>query len=240
MRSPLLIAILNPLNIAMLVISALAGLLAAWWLFPVGILVWLVMVMLVAFNPSLRMYKQMEKRAPLTQRFQPYYNRLENSQVRIYRVITGVKPKVRQKLNPLWHSLDELVDQAYFFCEQLTVLENHRLVSQRGVNINDNIADLDYRIEHEEDENVRKEFEDSRAALQNRYANMLALGKQLDRAEAHLTTLTSELAQTLTETIRIQSLPPDQLQAEVERLRQNLETEKQRLQDFEMSVPESS
>jgi hypothetical protein len=52
-----------------------------------------------------------------------------------------------------------------------------------------------------------------------------------------LTTLTSELAQTLTETIRIQSLPPDQLQAEVERLRQNLETEKQRLQEFDISVP---
>jgi hypothetical protein len=133
--------------------------------------------------------------------------------------------------------VDELVDQAYFFCEQLTVLENHRLVSQRGVNIKDDIADLDYRIEHEDDENVRKEFEESRAALQNRYANMLALGKQLDRAEALLTTLTSALAQTLTETIRIQSLPPDQLQAEVERLRQNLETEKQRLQEFDISVP---
>lgn len=237
MRSPLLIAILNPLNIAMLAISAAAGLLAAWWLFPIGILLWLVMVILVAFNPSLRMYKQMEKRAPLTQRFQPYYNRLENSQVRIYRVISGVKPKVRQKLNPLWQSVDELVDQAYHFCEQLTVIENHRLVSQRGINIKDEIANLDYRIKHEEDENVRKEFEESRAALQKRYANILALGKQLDRAEAHLTTLTSELAQTLTETIRIQSLPPEQLQAEVERLKQNLEEERRRLQEFDMSVP---
>ena len=48
MRSPFLTALLHPLNLAVLVLSVLAGLVAAWWLFPLGLLFWLVMVTAVA------------------------------------------------------------------------------------------------------------------------------------------------------------------------------------------------
>lgn len=37
-------ALLHPLNIIMFVLSIVAGLVAAWWLAPLGLLLWLIMV----------------------------------------------------------------------------------------------------------------------------------------------------------------------------------------------------
>jgi hypothetical protein len=37
-------AFLHPLNILMLVLAILAGIFAAWWLAPLGLLLWLIMV----------------------------------------------------------------------------------------------------------------------------------------------------------------------------------------------------
>jgi hypothetical protein len=44
MGSPLLTAVFSPLNIAMFVLVILAGLFSAWWLFPLGVILWLIMV----------------------------------------------------------------------------------------------------------------------------------------------------------------------------------------------------
>ncbi len=40
MHSPTFDALLHPLNLATLALAAAAGLCAAWWLFPLGLLVW--------------------------------------------------------------------------------------------------------------------------------------------------------------------------------------------------------
>jgi hypothetical protein len=196
------------------------------------------MVILVLRDPTIRMMQQMEHRAPLAQRFQSYYNRLESTQLRIFRSMSSAGERVRKNLDPIWQATDELVDEAYRFCERMSVLENHRLVSQRGINMKDQLAELDFRIEHAEDPVVRIEFEESRAALQKRYSNMLALSKHLDRAEAHLTGLSSELAQVLTEIIRLQSMEPDQMPAGSDTIRQSLEKERLRLLEFKANIQE--
>jgi hypothetical protein len=52
MRSPLLTALFHPLNLTTLAVAVAAGLCAAWWLFPLGLLVWLIMVVGVARDPA--------------------------------------------------------------------------------------------------------------------------------------------------------------------------------------------
>jgi len=44
MAAPLRTALADRMNLAMLGISIAAGLLAAWWLLPIGLAVWLIML----------------------------------------------------------------------------------------------------------------------------------------------------------------------------------------------------
>jgi len=44
MQSSFRSALFQPLNLAMLGVTILAGVLAAWWLFPIGLVLWLIMV----------------------------------------------------------------------------------------------------------------------------------------------------------------------------------------------------
>ena len=48
MRSPWMSAFTDRMNLATLGIAIAAGLLAAWWLLPVGLIVWAIMMILTA------------------------------------------------------------------------------------------------------------------------------------------------------------------------------------------------
>ena len=71
MRSPVLTALVHPLNLAVLGLSLLAGLLAAWWLFPLGLVVWGAMVVTVSRDARLQFSYRMENREPLARRKAP-------------------------------------------------------------------------------------------------------------------------------------------------------------------------
>jgi hypothetical protein len=51
MRSPLSQALTDRMNLAVLGIAVAAGLLAAWWLFPIGLVVWGIML-IVTINQA--------------------------------------------------------------------------------------------------------------------------------------------------------------------------------------------
>ena len=48
MRSPWMSALIDRMNLATLGIAIAAGLLAAWWLLPAGLIVWIIMVIITA------------------------------------------------------------------------------------------------------------------------------------------------------------------------------------------------
>ncbi len=54
----------------MLALVIAAGLCAAWWLLPVGLILWGMMVLSIARQPALRVGHAMESRIPLAPRFQ--------------------------------------------------------------------------------------------------------------------------------------------------------------------------
>src|SRR5258708_4108597 len=93
-RSPWLTALINPLNLAMLALAVAAGLCSAWWLLPLGLLLWVVMVLGVARDPSLVISSTMDSRAPLAARFQAPFDRIERSHVSLFNPLPSPDPPI--------------------------------------------------------------------------------------------------------------------------------------------------
>jgi chromosome segregation ATPase len=233
MRSPLLTALLHPLNILMLVLSALAGLIAAWWLFPLGLLFWLVMVIAVARDPSLRISHQLQQREPLAQRFQRYFDRIERSQVGVFNSLASAPARTRRALQPVQAEVNVLVDRAYALCKRMTGLENYRVVSQSRADMQLDLQQIEAKIQQADDALVKREYEESRQALQERLAKLDAVSTHLERVEAQLMSLTNEMDAIVTEVIRLQAVGPEDATRSVPALVKKIREEAEQLRQFE-------
>jgi chromosome segregation ATPase len=233
MRSPILTALFHPLNILMAGLTLFAGLVSAWWLFPVGLLLWFIMVMVVARDPSLRMNHQMQSREPLAQRFQRYFDRIERAQLSVFNSLSSAPPATRRALQSVQNEMEALTRQAYALCKRMTSLENYRLVSQSQYDLEGDLGRLDEAVEGAEDALVRREYEESRRALEGRLEKLRAVSTQLDRVEAQLMSLSNELDGTVTEIIRLQAMGPEDAAAGAKPLVTRLREEGAQLREFE-------
>ena len=112
MRSPLTTALLNPFNLVMPVLAVLAGLLVAWWLFPLGLLLWVIMVATIANDKALRINYNMEARlGTLPSRFQDPYSKAVRAQMRIFNSLLNVGGENRRALEPLQGAVETLVEE---------------------------------------------------------------------------------------------------------------------------------
>jgi hypothetical protein len=106
MRSPVVTALAHPLNLLMLMTSAVAGLISAWWLFPVGLLFWLIMVVMVARDPALKLNVEKGRRTSLAQRFQRYFDRIERAQVSVFNGLSHASPEVKRAMQPVQNEME--------------------------------------------------------------------------------------------------------------------------------------
>lgn len=236
MRSPLLTALFHPLNLLMLGLSVFAGLIAAWWLFPLGLLFWLIMVSAVARDPSLRISYQLQRRAPLAQRFQRYFDRIERSQVGIFNTLASAPARTRRALQPIQGEIGALVARAYTLGQRMTVLENYRLVSQSHTDMEADLRQIDAKIASAEDALIKREYEESRQALQERLAKLKAVSTQLERVEAQLVSLANEMDGIATEVVRLQALGAEDAARHVSGLVAKIREQAAQLKEFERSA----
>jgi hypothetical protein len=208
MRSPFLTGLLHPLNMAMLGLAAIAGLLAAWWLFPLGLLLWLVMVVVVSRDPSLRISHEMHSREPIARRFQSYFARIERAQVRVFNSLASAPSRTRKALEPVQDEMESLTKQVHRLCRRMTALENYRLVSESTTNLQDDLNQVDGAIARATDPRVKQEYEDSRRTLLERIAKLKLVASDVDRVEAQLLGLANEMDGIVTEVIRLQAAGP--------------------------------
>jgi chromosome segregation ATPase len=233
MRSPFLTALLHPLNMIMLGLALFAGLFSAWWLFPIGLLFWLIMVLRVARDPTLRFNHQMQERAPLAQRFQRYFDRIERAQLGVFNTLSSAPNATRRVLQPVQTELELLTDQVYALGKRMTTLENYRMVTQSQSDLEHDLQELNETIEQTEDDLVRREYEESRQSLQNRLDKLKAVSTQLERVEAQLMSLSNELDATVTEVIRLQAMGADSAKQFVPELTERLRQQRLQLREFE-------
>jgi len=233
MRSPFLIALLHPLNLLMVGLAVGAGLISAWWLFPVGLLFWLIMVVAVYREPSLRMSHQMQSRKPLAQRFQQYFDRIERAQLGVFNSLASAPKRMQRTLQPLQAELEALTRQVYRLCQRMTGLENYRLVSQSRADLQTDLQHITDKLEQAKDPVIRREYEESRQAIAARLTKLETVSTQLERVEAQLLSLANEMDGVVTEVIRLQAMGPEDAARFVPDLAQQLQEQRTSLQAFE-------
>jgi chromosome segregation ATPase len=232
-RNPILVALLHPVNLAMLALVVAAGLCAAWWLFPIGLLLWGYMVVSVARHPSLRISHAMDSRTTLAPRFQSRFDRLQRVQVNIYNVLAAGDAAVQRALRPLEEEVNQLVDQAYRLGQRVSALENYRVVSQSKEDLEVEWARLSQQAETATDPHIKSEYDQSAAEFEKRLNRQRQTTAYLDRVEAQFTSLAGALDGVLAEILRLQALGLGEVKRNRAALIQTIRREKQELAAFE-------
>ncbi len=235
-----LMAIGHPLNIAMFFASILAGLLADLRLIPIGLALWLVMVISVALNPSDRLNSSIDKRSNLSQRFQPLMSRIQRSQANLFTAIEALPGDAQNYLKPVYQAVGQLADKAMFYCQRLTPLENYRLVTTRGQNIDEEKRQLQARIDLSQNPDLKRELTETFASLEKREMTLNSVTAHLDKADAVLASLGNELDTTLLEIMQLPSLESSDLRSKVAQILQKLKAELAELDEIGKIPPTSN
>ncbi len=235
-RSTFFYALFHPVNLAVLALAAAAGACAAWWLFPVGIVFWLVMVIITIRDPRLAMILLPKSRKPLAQRYQNLFNRIEGARISVFNSLSNAKPSTRRILAPAQSKLDALVNQAYQVFQQISALENNRLVNQMNSRSDTSLAQTEQKIAAATDPNVKRDLEEARKALEKRQAQLSSLSAILDRADAQLAGLATDVDGIVTRFISLQAVNPDQVKPELPKLMDMIQAESDQLAKFDQEV----
>lgn len=200
-------ALRQPLNMAMLVATFLAGLIAAWWMFPIGLVLWGIMVWGVATHPVTQVESVQPERPAAVPRFQSSLDRIEDSRRQVLNAIGATRNPIRQALTPLQAEANGLVDKCYAVSQRATPLEAQRQSrAKMDGNLESEIATLDQQLAQFTDAGVKKVLEQSRASQQAQLDKRNALTAQLDHVDAQLNDVVATLESTATEIARLPKL----------------------------------
>jgi hypothetical protein len=237
-KSPAWTALFHPLNIAMAALTVFAGLMSAWWLFPVGGVLWLVMVLAVSRDRALRFNAELHRRQPLAQRFQRAFDRLVRVQVSVFNTLASSPTRTRRALQPVQDEIDCLVEEAYALCRRMTALENYLVVSnsQSELAHGQSLDDLKARIEQTADPALREDYMVSYQSQTKRLAKLEEVAMLLDRVDARLVGLVHELDGVVTEIVRLQAAGPESVASYADDIVRSLQQETEQLHAFEQQA----
>ena len=230
-------ALLNPINLVMLLLAIFAGLLSAWWLFPVGLFLWLVMVIIVARDPGTKIREGFHARPAVAQRFKKTTDRISRSQVKVYNTIQQMSKQHQRTFQPLLEAVNSVADNAFNLAERMTIIENHRVTSESKAELNEriNAAKMELLLK-EDDSALRKEQESIIQSLEKRMDQVIELDRSLDRVEAQLNSMLTEIENALTEIVRMQGFKPDESKSEIKNIIAELDRESREAIEFKMAV----
>jgi hypothetical protein len=238
-RSPVLVALFHPINLLMLVAAIVAGLVAAWWLAPLGIIFWLVMVIVIASDPGLKMTFTRQNRQPLSQRFQTRFDRMERARFSIFNTMNSFTAQAHKASEPVVTALDDLVDQVYQLSLRMSSLDNNAAIQRLTGSSADDIAKMQKNIAETTDANVRQEYQATLQSLLNSQTRMKAIDALLTRFDALLTGTVSAVDGVVTGVVGLQGRSTAQVQEKVSGLLNAMQTEQKELQQFTAELDQS-
>jgi hypothetical protein len=239
-RPPLLTALLHPVNLAMLALTLAAGLCSAWWLAPLGLVFWLVMVIVIARDPGVQITFTRQSRQPLAQRFQTRFDKLDRARISIFNALQGVSPSFRRAVLPVQSALDDLVEHAYQLSLQMTALDNNYAVQQISNNLDDDLAKMEKNIKETDNAADRREFEQTLESLKLRKTQLKSVGTLLSRFEAQLTGTNNAVDSVVTGVIGLKGRSPQSLQERIPSLVNSLEAEQEEFNQFGAELEKNS
>jgi hypothetical protein len=233
MRSPLATALTNPTSLAILGLSFLAGLLAAWWLFPLGLLIWGITILTISGDKALRInYNMQAGTQTLSPRFQAPYANVVKAQMRIFNLLASSGGRTRRHLEPVQAEIETLVNHAYILCQQMTAPENYVRISQ-NTDYEGQRALLVLSLAGVSDPAVRQEKEESIQNLEKRIQEIKDISAMVDRAEAQISGLAVTLDSLLAEIMSLQVRGSAQMEKEIPNLVQKIRQQTGQLQALE-------
>jgi hypothetical protein len=239
-RSPLLTALLHPVNLSMLALMVAAGLCSAWWLLPIGFILWLIMVIVIARDPGLHITFSRQNRQPLSQRFQTRFDRLDRARITIFNAISRFNSPAMQKVvEPVTTELDRLVEHAYQLCLRLSALDNNYTIQQLTGNYEEEYARLMASIETAPDEASKNEFKAALQSFKTQETQVKAVGALLKRFEAQLTGTTNAVEGIVTNVVSFQGRDPKQVAVRIPALLEVIQTEQAELDQFDAELENS-
>lgn len=226
----------NPINLVMLGIGIFAGLMSAWWLFPIGLVFWLIMVVMVARDPGTKIREGISDRPQVATRFQKVTDRISRAQVRLYNTIQQTGTQQQRVLQPLMGAANAMADQAFNLAQRMTIIENHRIVSDSPAEILDQINAAKMELVLKDDLKVKQEQESILRSLESRLQKVKDLENILDRAESQLKSMLTELENSLTEVVRMQTMEPGEMREPIRYILDELSRESLEAAEFKFDI----
>lgn len=231
-KSPWLLALINPINILMFVVSIGAGLISAWWLFPLGLVFWFVMLLKMVSDPAVRINQSIQERSGLPQRFEAPFSRIEKIQVSLFNTLSSTKTPVRRAFEPLQSAVNNLVDRVYQICTQVTPLENYRQVNSNS-DPETELNQLDRLIASLDDPDAKKGYDKARQAILEKVNQKKSANVRLSRVDALLISISTEMNSLMADVARVQVLKLPGIQQQIPGLVEQVNAQVVQLQTFE-------
>ncbi|MFZ5819614.1 MAG: hypothetical protein ACOYYJ_06915, partial [Chloroflexota bacterium] len=235
-RSPFLTALFHPASLSMLALTAAAGLCAAWWMAPLGLVFWLAVFLVAYRDPALRLSNTVAGRATLAYRFQSKFERVQRTQTSLFLSLGSAPVKAQRLLRPVQDSVNALVEQTYQVCLRFANVDNYITVTRANKNIPGEIETLEQKLTASTDEHVRQEYQEALQTLRGQEDNLQRLTNLLERFETQLTTLTSALEGVHADIVRIQTVDAQAIRAEIPGLLKRIDEQAQALLGFEQQA----
>jgi hypothetical protein len=233
MRSPLVTGLLHGLNPAMLGLSILAGLVAAWWLFPLGVILWIIMVARIATDRRIRLDYDMNARSgTLSTRFQEQYAKVVRSQMRIFNSLMSASGRTKLALDPIQAEIEQLTTRVYALCRQMTGPENFVKVSKMNTDLDGERALIKLSLEGVTDPLIKREKEEALQALDERIKKLKNVSTLLDRVEAQLASMTTTMDGILSDIVRLQALGGAQTEKEASDIIRQVRAQAAQVEEF--------
>jgi len=240
-RPPLLTALLNPVNLAMLALTVAAGLCSAWWLAPIGFVFWLVMVVVIARDPGVQITFTRQSRQPLAQRFQNRFDKLDRARISIFNMLQRVNnPALQRAIEPVQSALDDLVEHAYQLSLQMTALDNNFSIQQISNNFDDDIAKMQKNLQNATEAVDQKEFQQTLESTKARQAQLKSVSTLLSRFEAQLTGTNNAIDGVVTGIVSLQGRSDKNVEEKIPSLLKVIEAEQEELKQFDADLEKNS
>jgi hypothetical protein len=152
--------------------------------------------------------------------------------VSIFNTLASAPAATRRVLKPVQAEMDALTDQVYRLCHSMTTLENYRLVTSSQADVEAELKRIDEVLATTDDPVILKEYGESRYSLEQRMSKRDEVSRQLDRVEAQLLSLASELDAIVAEVIRLQAMGAENAAPHVAALLDRLRQESAELGAF--------
>jgi hypothetical protein len=236
MRSPLATALTNPTSLAILGLSFLAGLMAAWWLFPLGLLFWGISIAIIAGNKALRInYNMQAGTQTLSARFQGPYANVVRAQMRVFNLLSSSSGRTRRALEPVQQEIETLVNTIYTVCQRMTGPENFVKIAQ-NTDYDGQRALLVLSLGGTSDAVVRREKEEAIKGLETRMQEIKDISALIEQADAQVSSLAVSLDSLLAEIMSLQVRGAEQVEKEAPNLVQKIRQQAAQLQALETQV----